>query len=219
MPITTFTIASGANDGQINIYAPAMFSPITAGTVLNGKNYQSIYNPSATPLVNYTGWVRFPNINIAQGTTITSATLKLYGVDLGNGTAATYRSIKINIDSRNNPPNPTLWSQVFNASNNVPRGNQIASHSQFTNGSWGGTKVNYQLKDFDCTTQVQALVNSFPYSNDAMAFYIFDDNHNKSAFAYVYQKDWDTGGGKTPALQISYTLPPTLADKTTYQFV
>jgi hypothetical protein len=180
------------------IYSPALYTASNANRVSQGSPWSST-------------WLRFTGITIPQNSTINSATLKIYCMNIfGGGT----NTITIQQDARQTPGNPTSAPKVINpttiltltATADVPYWT-----TAFTSPAL--IKANYQLSSIDVTAMVQALVNSYGYSSGEMVFYAQSYPPNSSA--NIYDKNWGTS--KDPELVVNFTPASTAPpDKTTY---
>jgi hypothetical protein len=153
--------------------------------------YNSSLGGSDTYKSRRGSFVRFSGITIPQGSTINSATLKIYEA-IGN---AYNPRITINAKKLNNPNNPTNANQVIFPAT-------LATHNLVTTISLPDQYVN-----FNVLAIVQELVSSFDYSNETMLFFIGKSMINywtlNKIFAH-YLAD-NSGTAKDPELVIDYT--------------
>lgn len=105
-------------------------------------------------------FIRFVGITIPQGSTITSALLKIFP------NTFTLRGTEITFKARdlNDPSNPTSWQQV------ISPGTLALATKQTTLPITTSLPSSYL--SFDVSSIVQELVNSFDYSNESMLFFI-----------------------------------------------
>jgi hypothetical protein len=193
MPTITLNIAGNADDGGAQVTAGGS-SINNAATVVYIGNGGGIFNVS--------GWLRFTGITIPQSSTINSATLKCYA----HGNWASI-NMKIKLDSRQTPGNPSTTAQVTNPTNVQGTVSTTVTYPTTYPFPWS-------LYSIDVTSLVQGLVNSYGYSNGEMVFYASTPTLGS---AKLYQRD--LGTSKDAELVIDYAGgAPVLTDKTTVNF-
>jgi hypothetical protein len=209
MPVTTFDMGTTTNGGAY----------INDGMVIKGTMtaaYSSAIRASVTSNFGNKrgGWLIFSGITIAQNSVINSVDLKLYTAR--NGTP----KIQFFLDNRSAPTkphaNPGAPTQVLSTTNVLPTNTtasptatvgSIVTPGQFALETLNGTN----LKDM-----IQAMVNSFDYSNGYMLFYA-RDNSVATATGFIYNRDW--GAAQQAELVIDYSESSARGpDKTTYRY-
>jgi hypothetical protein len=186
MPTSTFTITTGSNDGRAVTWT-GINTSLTTGLM--------------TANTDIGAWFRFPSITIPQSATITAATLKLQMSKLGSVPTAVIR-----VDSRSNPPNPTIPSLVWSPSNVLA--------TTYSKTVPGGGKYN-----LDITAMIQSLVNSYNYDNDPIVCYLKPTGATVSPPALIVNFYDNPTPGSRPELVIDFTAGSGREpDKTSYRY-
>jgi hypothetical protein len=177
-PTSTFTLAANNNDGMASA---------AIRTAIRTNDPRLLISMSRWP------YTRFSGITIAQGSTINSATLKIYA--LGESAAAVFN---IKGDGHSNPAVPTVVAQVKSPTTVAGTISEISITNTVTT-SYEADKANYLLKSINVTSIVQTLVTNFAYTNEAMMFFYY----RNSGVGVIYARDWGTT--KDAELVINFT--------------
>ena len=169
--LQSFQTAAAGDDGQVNI------EDASISTLANPR----VASDSGDD--DFEGFVRFPSITVANGVTVSAATLKLY---LNSKTGSSVAVI-VNYDNTDNATAPTGYSD-HNAK------------------SWTGsasktvTESAGQYIEWDVTSYVQAIVNRSGWaSGQAMQFRV----HSNSSSSYSYYfRDYEDSSN-LPTLEIT----------------
>jgi len=204
-PTSTFSIAANADDGGAEI---SKFTFTSVTSLRAAYSVASVILQNSSPpstFVGKGGWVRFTGITIPQSATINSAILNFYG-----GVSSGSATFNAKVDSRQSPGNPTSAWGVINPAN-VVSGSVVKTVTNTT--TFAG--ANHALIDLNVTSLVQALVNSYEYTNGEMVFYA-NKSVVESNIIYLYMRD--RGTSKDAELVINFTAagPSTPTDKTTF---
>ena len=225
MPITTFNIAAGVDDGVA--YRDVGFTP--AKGVANSGNFVTI-NDWMSGGVNGSirqGYLRFP-VTLPAG--LTSADVNSASLKIWMSTSVPYAWAG-NIAARNSqsPANPNATSSGYKSVfPGYPSYNPTTGPTAtFTISNAGTSKTNFNLVNgptgLDVKTLIGNLVDSYDYSGGShIMLFVRTPNYLTSFHprGHLYQKDWDTGGGRVPSLVIDYTAAPAALepDRTTYRY-
>ena len=184
-----FNLSSNLNDGQTQ----------SVNAWIDNVNYIGFgyYTPGYNDV---SSGLRFPSINLAQGTTVTSAYLSIYGNTANSVGAATSTHAKIYIDDVDNA---AAWSAV----SNPPSVTTTAGNVDWDPASWSNTWINSP----DITSMVNAVFGRGGWSSgNAMRFAILNDTtagQNIMAF-----EDSTLAGGHPATLNLTVGAAPTYYD-------
>jgi hypothetical protein len=230
MPVNTFTITTGANDGRggvtgtiSNHVATSFNNNLAFGRIQYGFTGASNIAKKGT-------YFRFAGITIPAGATINSATLKVH---MGTPSPPMYSQARFTAKDSSNPGNPTSAKQIV-----APNGgftDKIGGVAQVSITNTGTSAGGYQLYNVNVTSIVSNLVGKYTYNNDAMLFranagsypFITSPASNAS-IGFVYLSEF--GSTNDPELVIDYTADdnsssssssqsPVLVPKTRFGFV
>lgn len=155
------------------------------------------------PLGQFSGVIgnmvcRFTGVTIPQGATITKATLSASVVGATSATAVNYIT---RVGNEANAAMPTTYSACTSAAKTTgTSGSNIFVASSGYNA-------------FDCTAEVQALVNRSDWaSGNAMTVYLMDNGSASGAYATIEMYD-QSAGVKAPVIDITYTVPNVMSER------
>lgn len=181
MPVNTFTIAATGDDKN----AILTFIWNDGG---GGSNLHAIGNLGGQP--GYHSWLRF-QVNIAQGTTLTSAYLKLNNNGTGNGAAGGgVAKLKVHCEDVDNSTMPADASAAD--ARTLTAG--VALTPAYTTGVYS----------LDITSEVQTVINRAGWvANNYLSVFAKDDGAVGNQ--YLFHRDY--GAGSSVAAQLEITTP------------
>lgn len=187
----------------------AIAGPDKAGFIQNSISYRAIQtgtdngigaasyssNPAALIVgkiaVDRNIWLRFADVNIPQGATVTAATLSF----VANTTSSNSVSLRIYGDDEDNPTVPTNTSDY----NGRPRTTAYVDWS--TSSTWTAGDV---VSSPDITTVIQEIVDRGGFAS-GNAIQIFVQNNGGTLARYLDS----FSSGNPPSISISWTMNPT----------
>lgn len=176
----TYTVPSSADDkNAILIYVWTDTGPST--------NTHGIGNVGGQ--AGYHSWLRFTGVNIAQGTTITTALLKLNNNNAGNGSSGSAGKIKVHCEAADN--------------STMPADASAADGRTLTTGTALTPSYTTGIYSLDITSEVQAVIDRAGWvSGNALSVFAKDDA--SATNQAIYHKDY--GAGSSVAAQIEITI-------------
>ena len=191
---TTFTVAASADDGQVTkatssatIPTSGWGSPSTSSTSLKAGSQDNESWPNY--FTHYLGFLRFQNITIGQGATISSAYFKPY--------KSSYASVPLVIHGidADNAAAPSAGSDL------------AASNFTSANVNWTSSVGTGQQTSSDIKTIIQEIVNRAGWSSgNALTLAVVT-----STFSYAGQYSWNartydySSASEAAQLVIEYT--------------
>jgi len=137
-------------------------------------------------------WMRFLNVTIPQGSTISSAVITFVSSSNFSGTVC---DVKINCEDADNPVAPTTAADA--------RGRARTSNTLWNGlGSWT-TGTSYATPNFSAS--LQTVINRVGFAS-GNAIQVFIDDNGSSSGATRQPASWNHATYAEPALDITYDL-------------
>jgi len=143
--------------------------------------------------VIYGTWMRFLNVTIPQGSTISSAVITFVS---SIGATGTVCNVKINCEDADNPVVPTTAADA--------RSRARTSNTLWSSiGSWT-TGTSYATPNFSAS--LQTVINRVGFAS-GNAIQVFIEDNGSTTGAIRQPASWDHTTRAEPALDITYTDP------------
>lgn len=161
----------------------------TAGSCM--PRLEVTYTTNSTTAENRMGALRFQDVGVPQGATITSASISFVPAATSTG-AVSYTVKAENTDN----------AAIFTAGSNLTARTTTTAVSTWTPSDWTLSATPEPIVGPDVTNLVQEVVNRTGWcGNNAMAFQLTATSGTANRIAYSF----DGGGGLQPVLNVSYT--------------
>ena len=213
MPTLTFT-ASLADTAQA--YHTQHGGPSNDNVRYDLNNGQVFRMYDMTNVYYYASVLIFNVSGIVQGTTITSAYLKLYG-----GYTWGQNKITFSVSDASDPAMPVSANFVLNHSNVLATKKNLATGAAWVNNVNDQQNIaQYVLKDIEVTTMVNTLVASYDYTAAANMLFMANVPQPSPSGPPNQNVIWlgEGGGEESYYPQLEITYEGTLVDKTVYNF-